>query len=279
MRPPPFARFTVAPELGVEVLTARFYGHVYDRHFHDGYAVGVTDDGLQVFHARGRRNVSTRGMVIAFAPGEPHDGEAGDANGFAYRMLYVREALVVELLTEAAERRVAMPNFRDPLLRAPALARAVTVTTRAFERSDDALRRFAALRDLVGVLASTAGATAPRDAVSREPHAVARARSYLHDRFAEKITMQDLAADAGVTRFRLTRAFVAAHGLPPHAYLLSVRLNAARHRLASGEAPADVAASCGFTDQAHLTREFRRRFWTTPGAYRRAARGQGLLRA
>jgi len=84
--------------------------------------------------------------------------------------------------------------------------------------------------------------------------------------------MDELAADAGISRFRLTRAFVAAHGLPPHAYLLSVRLNAARQRLAAGEAAADVAASCGFTDQAHLTREFRRRFGTTPGTYRRAAR-------
>ena len=91
---------------------------------------------------------------------------------------------------------------------------------------------------------------------------------------AEKITMDELAADAGISRFRLTRAFVAAHGLPPHAYLLSVRLNAARQRLAAGEGAADVAASCGFTDQAHLTREFRRRFGTTPGTYRAAARGR-----
>jgi AraC-like DNA-binding protein len=103
---------------------------------------------------------------------------------------------------------------------------------------------------------------------------VARARAYLHDRFAEKITLTDLVADAGISRFRLTRAFVAAHGLPPHAYLLSVRLNAARHRLAAGDAAANVAASCGFTDQAHLTREFRRRFGTTPGTYRIAARGR-----
>jgi AraC-like DNA-binding protein len=270
----PFARFTVAPDLRVEALSARFYGHVYDRHFHDGSAVGVTDEGRQVFHARGRRHVSTRGMVIVLTPGEPHDGEAGDASGFAYRMLYLPEALVAELLTEAAERRVGTLMFPDPLLRAPRLARAVSATARAIERSDDSLACFAAVSDLAGVLGATAGAAAPRDVPAREPRAVARARAYLHDRFAEKITLTDLVADAGISRFRLTRAFVAAHGLPPHAYLLSVRLNAARHRLAAGDAAANVAASCGFTDQAHLTREFRRRFGTTPGTYRIAARGR-----
>src|SRR5262245_65497175 len=123
MRRPPFVRFTVAPELRVEALRARFYGHVYDRHFHDGYAVGVTDEGRQVFHARGRRHVSTRGMVIVLTPGEPHDGEAGDAGGFAYRMLYLPEALVAELLTEAAERRGGDVPSPDTPGRAPELPR------------------------------------------------------------------------------------------------------------------------------------------------------------
>ncbi len=274
MRPPAFARFTVPPELGVEALTARFYGHVYDRHFHDGYAIGVTDDGVQTFHARGRVHRSTRGMVIAFAPGEPHDGEAGDTTGFAYRMVYLPERLVVDLLSEGAERPASPPHFPDPLLDAPAIARAVATTVRVVEQADDPIARFAAVSELVGALGAARGASPPRDVATHEPRAVARARAYLHERLAEKITMEALAADAGLGRFRLTRAFTAAHGLPPHAYLLSVRLNAARHRLAAGDSPADVAASCGFSDQAHLTREFRRRFRMTPGAYRAAARGR-----
>jgi AraC-like DNA-binding protein len=102
------------------------------------------------------------------------------------------------------------------------------------------------------------------------PQAAARLRALLHERLAEPITVAALADEAGMDRFRLSRAFARAYGLPPHAYLLSLRLNQARQRLVAGEPPAAVAAACGFTDQAHLTREFRRRMGLTPGAYRRA---------
>ena len=41
---------------GVELLKARFGGHAYDRHAHDSYAIGVTLQGRQGFHHRGRRS-------------------------------------------------------------------------------------------------------------------------------------------------------------------------------------------------------------------------------
>src|SRR5260221_9991249 len=93
-RPPAYCRFAADAASGIDLLNGRFYGHVYDRHFHDGYAIGLTQAGAQAFRARGARQVSTPGMVITMAPGEAHDGEAGDADGFAYRMLYIPERLV-----------------------------------------------------------------------------------------------------------------------------------------------------------------------------------------
>ncbi|WP_255542305.1 helix-turn-helix domain-containing protein [Azospirillum sp. INR13] len=85
---------------------------------------------------------------------------------------------------------------------------------------------------------------------------------------AEDVGLDELSAAAGVDRFRLNRAFRAAFGLSPHAYLVRLRLRAARRRLADGEAPALVAAEVGFADQSHLGRWFRRAYGMTPAAYR-----------
>nr|WP_286208802.1 AraC family transcriptional regulator [Azospirillum sp. A1-3] len=85
---------------------------------------------------------------------------------------------------------------------------------------------------------------------------------------AEDVGLDELATAAGVDRFRLNRAFRAAFGLSPHAYLVRLRLRAARRRLADGEAPALVAAEVGFADQSHLGRWFRRAYGLTPAAYR-----------
>ena len=55
-------------------------------------------------------------------------------------------------------------------------------------------------------------------------------------------------------------------------YVLGRRLDAARDRILAGQPLADVAAEVGFTDQAHLTRRFRRFLGTTPGQF--AGRGR-----
>jgi AraC-like DNA-binding protein len=98
--------------------------------------------------------------------------------------------------------------------------------------------------------------------------AATRAREVLHARLSEDIDLEELASFSGVDRFRLNRAFQSAFGTSPHAYLVRLRLRAARRLLALGERPAAVAAEVGFADQSHLGRWFRRAYGVTPAAYR-----------
>ena len=81
--------------------------------------------------------------------------------------------------------------------------------------------------------------------------------------------LDQLATATGVDRFRLTRAFKAAYGMAPHAYLVQLRLATARRMLARGEQPAAVAMELGFADQSHLGRWFMRTYGLTPALYRK----------
>ena len=66
----------------------------------------------------------------------------------------------------------------------------------------------------------------------------------------------------------MVRAFRAAVGMPPYAWLAQYRVARARALLEAGLRPAEAATRVGFADQAHLTRWFRRVLGVTPGAYR-----------
>ena len=68
----------------------------------------------------------------------------------------------------------------------------------------------------------------------------------------------------------LVRSFTRQFGLSPHAYLIGRRIDAARHLILQGGAPADVATAVGFYDQAHLTRHFKKHTATTPASYVRS---------
>ncbi|MFK4222542.1 AraC family ligand binding domain-containing protein [Streptomyces sp. NPDC019890] len=70
---------------------------------------GVTDDGAQSFACRGERHVSAAGLVMAFNPDEPHDGQSAVRHGYRYWMLHLGEDLLRDVLDAAAERSADVP--------------------------------------------------------------------------------------------------------------------------------------------------------------------------
>jgi AraC-like DNA-binding protein len=84
--------------------------------------------------------------------------------------------------------------------------------------------------------------------------------------------LAELAAIAAVHPIHVARQFRRDTGRSVQAHLRERRLLQATARLARGEAPAEVAAACGYCDQAHLTRAMQRRLGITPAALRRRGR-------
>jgi transcriptional regulator GlxA family with amidase domain len=84
--------------------------------------------------------------------------------------------------------------------------------------------------------------------------------------------LRDIAAACGLSVNHLSRAFRRSTGLPPHAWLIGARLEAAKTLLRQRtRALADIALACGFADQTHFTRVFTTRIGLSPGAWRRSA--------
>ncbi|MDR7149409.1 AraC family transcriptional regulator [Hydrogenophaga palleronii] len=121
---------------------------------------------------------------------------------------------------------------------------------------------------ITAIVAHLGGAKA---SVLRQParRACARAIELMETRFAEPITLQDLAEVSGLGQRQLCRAVGEATGVSPHQYLLRCRVDNAKRLIARGLSLSEVALDCGFADQSQLTRTFVRQVGTTPGDYRR----------
>src|SRR5690349_6085671 len=91
------------------------------------------------------------------------------------------------------------------------------------------------------------------------------AREYIRANAAEHITLDELAAISGLSRYHLVRSFRRLYGLPPHAYQNALRIAAAREAIRSGIPPSKL--DLGFADQSHLSRFFKRAMVLTPGRY------------
>ncbi len=257
-------------ETGIEALRAHFQGHAYDPHDHDDMLVGFTEQGVQRFRCRRAVHTSLPGRAILIEPGALHDGHAPEPGGFTYAMLYLPQAWV-----DGAARRLELHGllqvgaaFGQTLVEDAALVGAIRGAFASIHGREGRLARDQALDTLLGKLGAQSRVAAP-SAERAVPAAVARVRELLHERMEQDLGLDDLAELAGIDRFRLTRGFQRGYGSSPHAYLVRLRLRAARALLAAGATPAQAAAQTGFADQSHMGRWFRRAYRMTPAAYRR----------
>jgi AraC-like DNA-binding protein len=129
---------------------------------------------------------------------------------------------------------------------------------------DDSLAGF--LQDLAA-RSPIAAPGRPRRREARDDVALRRACELLLDNLTTNVSLDDLAQAAGISRFQVVRLFRDGLGAPPHAFQIGQRIKLARRLLERGVSPSETALECGFSDQSHLTRHFRRRTRLSPARY------------
>ncbi|HEV8197782.1 MAG TPA: AraC family transcriptional regulator [Gemmatimonadales bacterium] len=112
----------------------------------------------------------------------------------------------------------------------------------------------------------------PEPAPGRVNPWLIRARDLLHDE-PGPATLGSLAQRIGMHPVYVARAFRVRYGCSVGEYARHLRVERARRLLHHTRHPlSEIALRTGYSDQSHLTRDFRRAFGHSPGAYRRLAR-------
>jgi AraC family transcriptional regulator len=116
----------------------------------------------------------------------------------------------------------------------------------------------------------TGGRTSMRERGVLSAAQKARVLDTVAQHLAGNLTLEDLAASAGASRFHFLRLFKNTLGMTPHRYVLEQRLAAAKRLLEETNMPlAAIACETGFSSQSHLCTAMRRAWGTTPGQWRR----------
>lgn len=98
---------------------------------------------------------------------------------------------------------------------------------------------------------------------------VERARAFIHRHADRPLTLEEVAADAALSRFHLSRSFAEVHGMPPLGYHRRLRLDeAARLLKACAASPTELAERLGYGSLSAFTRAFRQTFGVPPSRAR-----------
>ncbi|MBQ8689640.1 MAG: PocR ligand-binding domain-containing protein [Clostridia bacterium] len=105
---------------------------------------------------------------------------------------------------------------------------------------------------------------------SRAPRLPELAKIYLHERFGEKITIQDICRELGCSKSALLTSFKSEYGTTLNNYLCEIRINEAKRLLTSTNMSISaIADATGFYDQSYFSKVFSARLGMTPSEYRR----------
>jgi AraC-like DNA-binding protein len=241
-------------------LEACLSGQAFTPHRHDTYAVAITLAGVQSFRYRGAMRHSLPGQVVVIHPDELHDGRAGNGDTFRYRSLYLQPA---ELQTILGGR--PLPFLEGGVSGHAGLERAARALLDDLTRALDPPEFDDGLHDLALALREAAGAASKPARVDYA--AVQRAREYVDAHLDDTIDLAELSRVCGRDRWQLSRDFRAVLGASPYRYGVFRRLDRARALMRAGQSLADVASACGFADQSHFQRHFKKSFGMTPKAW------------
>ena len=258
-------------EQSTDLLHATYVTHSFAPHTHEGYAIGVVSHGVEGFRYRGATHQASRGAVVLVNPDEVHTGHAETPNGWTYRMYYPEVSTLQAVGLSLGLR--GTPFFSQAVVQDEMLARLMHSTHAILEQPASQLERDTTLGDLWHALVARHAdiqslAVRPRS----DARAVSAVRDHLEANFALNTSLETLSKLAGLSGFHLTRLFKQRYGLPPHALQTQLRLRHARRKLLEGSNISAVALEVGFSDQSHLTRQFKRVYGVTPAVYARGAR-------
>jgi AraC-like DNA-binding protein len=252
------SRSAFFPDL--EVFAREKHETCYPYYLHDRWQLTWILSGKVGLAHHGGMHLLDAGDAFLVAPFEAVAGRLYEHTPFGFVTLQIPDHLVSAVCRASRTGGRVIARRSGAALCETLIAQLIVASDGDAQRTaiDEALMMFHARQSLCTELAARAARSHP---------VVSRACSILDSTIEEGLPLTKLAAEFRLNHRYVISLFNAELGLTPHQYLMSRRLDCARTMVNQGHALHTVAAAAGYNDQSHLTRNFKRAFDVTPGAY------------
>ena len=253
-------------ELHLEAYRFEGIGRPFPNHFHDYYVIGFIEQGKRRLWYRNREYAIGPGCVLLFNPGDTHACVQTDGGTLDYRGFNIATEIMLDLAEEITGKR-ALPGFSPAVLRDEDVSCYLRPLHDLVLNGSLEFGKEESLLFMLSLLMRRCGQPF-EDCIPECREEIEQACAFMEEHAAERISLDQICRQAGLSKSTLLRAFTKSKGVTPYCYLESLRIGRAKKLLEQGMSPMEAALQTGFSDQSHFTNYFARFIGVTPGAYR-----------
>ena len=257
----------------VQVVHGVNMANEFRRHIHEGFCVGIVEQGARVICRGGASTVIPEEGLFVINPGESHACKSLE-EGHSYFIVCVEGAYMAAIAAQISEQAAIVPHFKDVLLHDDKLVAEIRRFFALAEQTSSSLERESVLDSFLSTLIMQYGDAPPITCrVGSHVRAMKRVCEFIRMNYSQDLSLKQLSRVACLSPYYFQRLFLENIGVSPHDYLVQVRIRKARELLSEGHSIAGVAFETGFVDQSHFTSCFKGSTGITPGGYIAALRG------
>lgn len=254
-----------SPVEGLEVLSCSS-GRPFGSHLHDGYVLWLNSESGEEYRVRNSSDILQPGSISIIEPETVHSNTPCCTERRHLRSYYLSEDFVLSMNRSFAGGANEASPFRNQVFNDKRLWSSLSTLHQNLLYPAEKLAVEEGILSVFSAMYKQAGQS--EYPAGSEDRRVRMVIDYLHANLEHSLSLAELADLAGCTEFHLIRIFRSHKGLPPHSFLIQLRLEKARTLLLGRESIAEIAVMSGFSDQSHLTRLFKNRYGLTPRQYR-----------
>lgn len=258
-----------APDLHESILYHGWYNHEFMAHSHDVLTFILVTGGAVRIDVDETSHTVGKGQFVAIGAHQVHAARPLDGRGWRMRSLHLHPGTLARSCGLPAANAGNL-RFHKPVHAAGTPIGSLffdihycsQVDGAAGERGD----RFGLFLDWLSQNLDVLGPqTVGAPCVDERAEL---ARKILAETLFENVSLNELAGEVGMSPFALIRNFKKSFGICPHTWRLQERANEVARLLRSRVSLVEAAGACGFSDQSHMARVFKKVFGVTPGQYR-----------
>lgn len=238
----------------------------FPNHFHEHYVIGFVEAGERSLSCRNRDYRIRRGDVVLFNPGDNHACTQADGGTLDYRGLNISKEVMLELAEEVTGKG-ELPGFsKNVICNGEVICYLHPLHEMVMQGISD-LGKEENLLLLLSALIQNYGQPFER-CIPECRQEIEKACRFMEQHFSERISLEQICRQIGLSKSTLLRAFTKSKGITPYRYLETIRINEAKKMLSDGVSPLETAIRTGFSDQSHFTNYFTSFIGIAPGVYR-----------